>query len=67
MKIIVDYNILHLFSGIFINVDAIIYLQLCSKNQVKKGCKTQVNSQILISQEMTSCFKIFFFIVEVLD
>ena len=64
---IVDYNILCLFSGLFINADAIIYLQLCNKNQVTKGCKTQVNSQILISQEMTSCLKIFFFIVVVLD
>ena len=61
---IVDYNILCLFSGLFINADAIIYLQLCNK---KQGCKTQVNSQILISQEMTSCLKIFFFIVVVLD
>ena len=67
MEIIVDYNILFLFSGIFINADAIIYLQLSNKNQVTKGCKTQINSQILISQEMTSCFKIFFFIVKVLD
>ena len=47
------YNILYLFSGLFINVDAIIYLQLCNKNQATKGCKTQVNTQLLILQEMT--------------
>ena len=38
------YNILFLFSELFINVDAIIYLQFCNKNQVPKGCKTQVNT-----------------------
>ena len=47
------YNILYLFSGPFINVDAIIHLQLRIKNQVTKGCKAQVNTQLLISQKMT--------------
>ena len=46
------YNTLHLFSGLFINVDAIIYLQLCNKNRVTKGCKKKVNTSPLISQEM---------------
>ena len=48
---------LFLFVEIFINVDAIIYLHLCYKNQVTKifdgvYCKTQVNTQLLISQEI---------------
>ena len=55
------------FSGIFINVHPIIYLQLYIKNQVTKGCKTQVNTQLLISQEMTWCLIELYFIVEVLD
>ena len=45
------YNILYLLSGLFIN--EIIYLQLRVKSQVTKGCKTQVNTQLLISQEVT--------------
>ena len=40
-------------SELFTNVHAIIYLQLHIKNQVTKACKTQVNTQLLISQEMT--------------
>ena len=55
------------FSGIFIIVHPIIYLQLYIKNQVTKGCKTQVNTQLLISQEMTWCLIELYFIVEVLD
>ena len=47
------YNILYLFSRLFINVDAIIYLQLCNKNQVTKDCKAQVNTHLLISPETT--------------
>ena len=47
------YNILFLFPGFFINVDAIIYLQLCNKNEAKKGFKIPVNTQLLILQEMT--------------
>lgn len=39
-----QYNILHLFSGLFINADAIIYLQLYNKHQVTKGCKTQLSN-----------------------
>ena len=47
------YDILYLFSGIFTNVHAMIYFQFYIKHQVTKGCKKQVNTQLLISQEMT--------------
>ena len=54
-------NILFLFSELFINVDAIIYMELCNKNNVTQGCKTQVNTQLLISQEMADALKNFFY------
>ena len=41
-------------------------MDLYNKNHVTKGCKTHVNTQLLISQEMTDALKNFF-IVEVLD
>ena len=47
------YDILYSLSGIFTNVHAIIYFQFYIKHQVTKSCKAQVNTQLLISQEMT--------------
>ena len=51
------YNILFPLSELFLNVDGIIYFLLCNKHQVPKGCKAQVNTQLLISKDMTWCFK----------
>ena len=36
-------------------------MELCNKNNVTQGCKTQVNTQLLISQEMADALKNFFY------